>query len=420
MKILYLIHQFYPEYQSGTEKFIYNIAFMTQKSGHKVKVITYSFYDRSFFDHEENGILWKEFIYKGIPVLVFQFKEQPLDLHVSLVDHSSYKFAKRIIAEEAPDVIHVGHPMRVHQFIKAAKEENIPVLTTLTDFFLICPRVILAPTKDSLCSGPEKGEACKRLCRELGEKFIVDRLNAGENILNNSDVLVSPSKFLAQLFMKEIEGLRIFINPHGMRYANIRQNQKTYTQSTPIVFGFTGYIQYHKGVQVLIKAFMGIQNPDAKLFIYGLGEDGFLSQLKEIAHSDDRIEFKGSFLPEQLPDIYQTIDVLVVPSICYESYSLVLHEALASDVPVIASDLGGLAEKIKSGANGMTFVPGDVDDLRGKMTSILNDRESLNRYKQNIKNDMNIPNVEQEAYWYQRVYHSLCDRDKLSGNNNSH
>lgn len=414
MKILYLIHQFYPEFQSGTEKFIYNIAFMTQKNGHKVKVITYSFNDKTFFDHEENGILWKEFVYKGIPVLAFQIKEQPLDLHISLVDNSSYAFAKRIIAEEAPDVIHMGHPMRVHQFIAAAKDLGVPLVTTLTDFFLICPRVILAPTKDTLCSGPENGEACKRLCRDLGERFISDRLNVGKKILRSADVIASPSKFLAQIFMNEVEDLQIHINNHGMRYANIKQNQKIYTQSSRIVFGFTGYIQYHKGVQVLIRAFTGIENPDAELFIYGPGEEGFLNQLKEIAHGDNRIVFKGPFLPEQVAEIYQEVDVLVIPSICYESYSLVLHEALASNVPVIASDLGGLSEKIKSGVNGLAFIPGDVDDLREKMISILNDRESLNRYKENINNEMNIPNVEQEAYWYQRVYRALGDREDLT------
>jgi glycosyltransferase involved in cell wall biosynthesis len=268
----------------------------------------------------------------------------------------------------------------------------------------------LAPTRDSLCSGPEKGEACKRLCGGLGERFLLDRLSVGEQIVRSADVIVSPSKFLAQIFLNEIEGSRIFVNNHGVRYANIKQNQKVYTQSSPIVFGFTGYIQYHKGVHLLIKAFSAIDNRDVRLVIYGPGDEGYMDQLYEIAHGDDRIEFKGPFSSEQLADIYQEIDVLVTPSICYEHDSLVLHEALASNVPVIASDLGGLVEKIKNGENGLTFIPGDVDDLRDKMASILNDREVLNRYKQNIKSELSIPNVEQEAYWYLRVYRSLIDR----------
>jgi glycosyltransferase involved in cell wall biosynthesis len=409
MKVLYLTHQFYPEFQSGTEKFVFNSAFMTQKNGNQVKVITYGFYEESFFDQEENDIIWKEFIYQGIPVLVFQYKEQPLDLHISLAENSSYKFAKKIIQQESPDVIHVGHPMRVHQFIRVAKEMNIPVVITLTDFYLLCPKCILAPTKDSLCSGPENGVACKELCKEYDSKFINDRLNEGKKILQNADVVVSPSKFLAEIFLKEIKGLQIQVNNHGMRYGYIRQNQKVYSQSSPIVFGFTGYIQYHKGVHILIKAFRGIKNPDARLYLYGPGKGPYLRQLKEITQGDDRIVFKGPFLPEELADIFQEIDVLVTPSIWYENYPLVLHEALASKVPVIASDLGGMSEKIIDGFNGLTFIPGDVEDLQKKMDSILMDRTSLNRFKDNIKN-MAIPNVEQESYWYQRVYRSLCHK----------
>lgn len=419
MKVLYLIHQFYPEYQSGTEKFVFNSAFMTQKNGNEVKVITYGFYPRNFFDHSENGFLWKELIYQGIPVLVFQFIEQPLDLHISLEDTRSYEFAKKILLMENPDVIHVGHPMRVHQFIRAAKKLHIPIIITLTDFFLICPKVILSPTKDSLCSGPEKGLACERFCGEIDTKYIRGRLIEGRNILESANILVSPSKFLAKTFLNEMNDLQIQINNHGIRYGNVMPNQKVYSQKSSIVFGFTGYIQYHKGVHILIKAFTGIKNKDTRLYIYGPGEETLLKQLKEIAHGDDRIIFKGPFLPEQLSEIFQEIDVLVTPSIWYENYPMVLHEALASNVPVIASDLGGMSEKIKDGFNGLTFIPGNEEDLKEKMNLVLDHRELLNLYKENIKNNMIIPNVEQESYWYQRVYRSLCDRIELPEGSNA-
>ncbi len=413
MKILYLIHQFYPEYQSGTEKFVFNSAFMAQKNGNEVKVITYGFYPKNSFDHLENGILWKEIVYQGIPVFIFQYKDQPFDLHISLSDSQSYEFAKRVILKESPDVIHVGHPMRVHQFIRVAKELHIPIVITLTDFFLICPKVILAPTKDSLCSGPEKGLACQRFCSEIDSHIIRERLIAGENILRCADVIASPSKFLADTFNKEIEHLQIQINNHGIRYGNITPNQKKYSQTTSIVFGFMGYIQYHKGVHILLKAFKGIKNPDVRLYLYGPGENIFIKQLKDIADGDDRIIFKGSYSPEQLVEIFQEIDVLVTPSICYENYPMVLHEALASNVPVIASNLGGMSEKIVDGFNGLTFNPGNVEDLQEKMNFILEHREVINQYKENINNKMIIPNVEQEAYWYQRVYRALCERENL-------
>jgi hypothetical protein len=57
VKIIYLIHQFYPEFYTGTEKFILNLASMMQKAGNKVKVVTYSFYEDSIYDQARGAIL---------------------------------------------------------------------------------------------------------------------------------------------------------------------------------------------------------------------------------------------------------------------------------------------------------------------------------------------------------------------------
>ena len=65
MKILYLVHQFYPEFQSGTEKVVLNNAFMAQQIGNKVKIITYSFYDDTFYEKENKGILSVNLYIKG-------------------------------------------------------------------------------------------------------------------------------------------------------------------------------------------------------------------------------------------------------------------------------------------------------------------------------------------------------------------
>jgi hypothetical protein len=67
MKIVYLVHQFYPECYTGTEKFVLNLSGMVQKAGNRVKVITYSFYEDSFYDQRRGEILCKDFLYKGIP-----------------------------------------------------------------------------------------------------------------------------------------------------------------------------------------------------------------------------------------------------------------------------------------------------------------------------------------------------------------
>jgi len=407
LKIIYLVHQFYPEFQSGTEKFVYNNALMAQKSRNKVKVITYSFYNDSYYEQVDDGILSREFVYKGIPVIAFKYKNQPIDLHIALENESSYRFAKKIVDVESPDIIHVGHPMRVHEFIRVAKEKNIPYLLTLTDFFLICPKVILAPNNNSLCSGPQRGTACHTLCKEFTDDFIGKRLNDAEVVLNNAKQIISPSKFGANIFKHEFNKLNIHVINHGMRYKYIKQNNRIYHKEEKLVFGYAGTLAYHKGVHVLLKAFSSIDNKNIKLLIYGSGDEGYVNKLKEIVGNDNRVTFCGTYSPEQVGDIFTGIDVAIVPSVCYESFPLVLHEALASNVPVIASGLGGMAEQIRDGFNGFTFEPGVSEDLIKKMDLIISDAFILNKIKENIKNKMTILTVEQEAYSYLKIYNNL-------------
>ena len=96
----------------------------------------------------------------------------------------------------------------------------------------------------------------------------------------------------------------------------------------------------------------------------------------------------------------------MIPSVCYESYSLILHEALASNIPTIASALGGMLEKINDGINGFTFEPGSSEDLLKKINLVLDNPQLLNELKKNIINLVVVPTVEQEAYKYQRIYNT--------------
>jgi len=412
VKILYLVHQFYPECYTGTEKFVYNIALMTQKFGNKVKVITYSFYEDTYYDKSIGNILVKEFVYKGIPVLAFKFKNEPYDLHFGLKNPGLYDFAENIIKDENPDIIHVGHPMRVSEFIKVALKLNIPYIMTLTDFFLMCPKGILITSNGNLCIGPERGIICDKMCSELSKVYIESRLKEAELILMNAKKILSPSKFVASMFKKEFSNLKVDIVNHGIRYKYIKANNKTYGYRENITFCYAGSLNYHKGVHILLQAFKSIENKDIKLKIYGSGPKEYINKLKDIVKNDDRVEFCGVFSEEQVGSILSSVDVIVVPSTWYENYPLILHEALACNIPVIASNLGGMAEKIKDGFNGFTFNTGDYKSLKEKMEFIIDNPQVLNEIKKNIRREVVIPTIEQEAYNYLKIYENLYNVKK--------
>ena len=414
MKILYLIHQFYPEYYTGTEKFILSLATMIQKSGNRVKVMTYSFHENSYYNQRMGDIVFKEFIYKGIPVLALRHKKIPEDIHRSLSDKELSTIASDFISKEKPDVVHVGHPMRICELIKALQPLNIPYIVTLTDFFLICPKYILFTSKNTLCSGPEGGKACQSLCPELPSGFITRRLETARDILFNAGLVVSPSRFLAGIFKKEFQDLDVKIINHGLRYSTVKRNERSYTKGDRIIFCYAGSLNPHKGVHILIDAFKRVCSNDAFLNIYGSGPDEFyVSRLMAMAKEDRRIEFCDVYSEDRVGEILSNVDVVITPSLWYENYPLVLHEALACNVPVIATDIGGLAEKIKDGVNGFLFRIADSQHLKEVLQMIADNPGILNTVKYSINGKM-IPTVEQEAYTYERVYRQIKNPQYVS------
>jgi glycosyltransferase involved in cell wall biosynthesis len=399
------VHQFYPKFCSGTERFVLNLASSLQRDRHFAEVVTYDLFNTDPFQ-SRSQLSTREYTYKNIPVLALRHKTMPIDIHTSCEDSEIYRFALEFLQNrERYDVLHCAHPMRLTPFLKAARELGLPYILTLTDFWFICPKIFLQTSSGSLCSGPEGGEVCGKLCPELPSRGIADRLKTAKEILSDATAIIAPSRFLAALFKKEFPGLKISLIRHGMDSGSLKQNSRTYKRGDEIVFGFTGGLAPHKGVHLLLKAFRELEAVSAKLKVYGSysHEMEYSQLLLKIAAVDKRIEFCGSYRPAEVGNILQGIDVLVVPSIVYESYSLALHEALACNVPVIAADIGAASEEITNSTNGFLFRAGDKIELNGKLQHIVENPEILNTIKRNLELQPPVL-VEEEAYMYERLY----------------
>ena len=404
MKIIYLVHQFYPESWTGTEKFVLKMSTMAQNNGQIVKVITYSFYEDSFYDKICGDTLYKEFSYKGIPVIALKHKKNNPTDNISLGDSSMSKIAREILKNENPDIIHVGHPMRVNEFIFCAMELNIPYLITLTDFWLLCPSTVLINSRGDLCKGPDNGEECKKYCGEYPSNFIAQRSTASREIMLGASMIISPSLFLSTLFERVINNIHIEVINHGMSYTSLKKNTQKYNPGDRITFCYAGSLNHHKGIHILIETLKGIESDKFTLKIYGGGTDEvYKNKLLEMVGGDRRFEFCGRYSEDNVGNILNNIDVVIVPSLWYENYPLVLHEALSCNVPVITSNIGGMAEKVKNNINGFTFPVGDKDTLRFIINNILDNPTLLNNIKDNMKYNF-FPTVEQEAISYHNRY----------------
>jgi glycosyltransferase involved in cell wall biosynthesis len=141
--------------------------------------------------------------------------------------------------------------------------------------------------------------------------------------------------------------------------------------SHPLRVGYVGRLNDHKGVAVLLRA---VAQDDAVVVeVVGAGPQAAeLAALAKEIGITDRVVFRGFAEQGELPDLYRSFDVLAVPSLpqpgWLEQFCRVAVEAMASGVPVVASDSGALPEVV--GPAGLLVPPGDPAALAGALRRI--------------------------------------------------
>ncbi|MBW7454691.1 glycosyltransferase [Paenibacillus sepulcri] len=403
LNILYIVHSFYPESYTGTEKFVFNMARSMQSKGHRVKVVTYSKGALESYPHAVGEVVYREYDHEGIPVLAYRHQHMDPADTFETGNPDLTLFAKKVIEMEKPDLIHFGHPMRAMEFMQTSALLGIKYVITLTDFWFICPKSTLLQTSNALCPGPEMGENCRIHCLLPDAQ---QRLGTHIPLLRSASKVISPSASLASLFQNSLPDLDVEVLNHGMKYETIRANERVYQAGDPLTLFYGGSLSPHKGVHLILEAMSMIPTDRLKLKIYGSGPSDYTELLEQAAAADNRAALCGLYSEEDIQQLYQEVDIAVVPSIWYENYPLVLHEALASRVPALVSDIGGMAEKVKDGFNGFTFRVGDAGHLAERILEILDNPMLLNEFKANMK-QVQIPAIEEEAEAYERIYHSL-------------
>jgi glycosyltransferase involved in cell wall biosynthesis len=151
-----------------------------------------------------------------------------------------------------------------------------------------------------------------------------------------------------------------------------------------IRFGFIGQLSAHKGVDLLINAYLRLKGDNISLSIYGSpDQDSYMAELLRLSSKGKQITFCGTFPREELPARLAELDVLVIPSRWYENSPLVLLYALATRTPVIVTDVKGMSEFVKDGFNGYTFQKNSLEQLAAAMQRIVDDPASVERLSQN-------------------------------------
>lgn len=407
MRILYAIHEFFPEFYTGTARVGLYLAKQMQKMGHQVKVLTYGL-------TETDGLIpigdlcYKKYEYESIQVISLRHKNLYPQINFNIFCYDIEDEIRQLINVESLDdidLVHIIHPLRMGIVAKIFNEKNIPIIMTLTDYWTVCPRVQLLKPDYSLCNGPDGGKMCSEMCGYSNQEM-ENRLRDTKSLFDLADIITVPTNLVKRIF--DINGFndeKIKVVNHGLSYEYFTsKNLKNPSDNDLVTFAFIGPILKHKGVHILIEAFRKISLSNIRLVIYGhyFHERSYFEYIQKISDTDNRIKIFGRFNYEDLSEIYSSVDVAVFPSVWYETYCIALSEATAHKVPVIAANtIGAALEHLKDGVNGFIFEMGNDEKLADVIELIGKDPTIISRLKENVSYP---PRIEEEAFQYDLIY----------------
>ncbi len=238
------------------------------------------------------------------------------------------------------------------------------------------------------------------ISRWLDTTATTRRFELLRELLNRCDVVISPSRFLADMLRRNglakrsVEHLDYGIPLDGWRH-------RTTPSRLPLRFGYLSTVVPHKGIEVALAAFDSIPPSRAELEIRGWGPSDYVAGLRRRWAHRPNIHFREPFAPEDAPAVFERLDALVLPSLWYENAPLLLHEAAAAGVPVVASDFGAIREFVVEGTNGLLFRRGDAHHLRRRISELIVRPEQLSELR---RVPFLLKSIEQNAVELEAVY----------------
>ncbi len=176
-----------------------------------------------------------------------------------------------------------------------------------------------------------------------------------------------------------------------------------------IKFVFTSHMHKLKGVDVLLEACKILQSKNVnnyEVHLYGRKSKNeeerqeFLDRVNKL----NFVYYKGVFENNEINNILMDKDYLILPSIWPENAPLVIDEAYLNNVPCIVSNIGGMAERVDNGVNGLHFKVGDAQDLASKMEYVAKNRNIREKF---VKNIPRVKTIEDNADELMNIYKSI-------------
>ncbi|HAM88993.1 MAG: putative glycosyltransferase [Candidatus Falkowbacteria bacterium GW2011_GWC2_38_22] len=340
MKICQINNLFKPYSRGGADRIVEIIYNGLKKEGHDVFVVSTQ---TSKKNYQENGNYYLKSYYARLAGMLGVFRA--FFVLADLVCLKNYFRIKKIIKNEKVDLV-ITHNLRGLGFWTVRALKNIKHIHILHDIQLIHPSGLMIQNEEE----------------KINNVFAKLYFNITKKILASPNFAISPSAWLleehiARGFFKKSKKI-VLPNP-----AEISESTKSHDRADgQIKFLYVGEIEKHKGIFLLIEAFLQCRKYYENISLDVIGKGSGEADLPRI----QGINYLGWKTKKEVASAMVSADCLIVPSLCYENSPTVIYEAANSCLPVIASRIGGIGE-LAHQFGGILFNPGEIQDLEKKM-----------------------------------------------------
>lgn len=389
MRILHVVHQYLPDKVGGTELYTRMLAQQQVARGNIVAIFTPA------LDVDQSPV-----VEQGVQV----FRAAVGERSATAVFRSNFLQPDLLKAFESamqlfqPDIVHVQHLMGLPlALVRRITATGVPYVVTLHDYWHVCANAQLLTNYDeSVCAGPDRYLNCARCALARAghpgafplAPFVAPVLgyrNAQlRQVLDHASRIITPTVFARDVHA----GLGVPVGkmrvvPHGIELPENEPPRRS--EPGRLRVAYLGGIAPQKGVHVLIDAVNGLPHTVELTVAGNLDTYPDYSAALQRRAAHPHVAFVGVVQRAALWDFFAAVDVLVVPSLWYETAALVIQEAFAAGVPVVASRIGALQERVEDGVNGRFFPTGSANALRAILLQFLQEPETLARLREGIQ-----------------------------------
>lgn len=443
MRVLLVVHGFPPDAAGGTEIYAAGLAHALARRGHAVTVLT-----RDAHAGEPEYRIRRDGVGGVAVVRVNHTFRDAASFADTYRNAEIDAIAGALLDEDRPDVVHVHHLTCLSTGIVGECEaRGIPVVLTLNDYWLLCHRGQLLDLDLARCPGPEPDRCATcaglsasgdravhlaarglRAVERRAPKALADvqrrlvaamsrgivpasaaaeaarRMEHTRDVWEGAARILAPSRTLLEQFVRfGIERPRMVLQQQGVDAGHVVPS--TARASDRLRVGFIGSLMASKAPHILLEAAAGLPVDRVALVIAGdiapyHGDHGYADVVRPLLERPG-IEWLGRVAHDRIPSVLAGLDVLVVPSVWIENAPFVIKEAFAAGVPVVASNLGGMAELVEDGRSGLLFTAGDSADLRRALKRLLDEPALLPALRAGLPQ---VKTMDEDAAWTESVY----------------